>query len=101
MNDQSYLYSDDSQLMGLALSQLVDGGTFLEIGVGNGGNQKFVKDKFNMVVGTDIVNLKEAKRENPFSELIMADMASCFRSSSFDVVAFNPPSVPSETIVDR
>ena len=87
--------------MGLAFSQLVGGGTFLEIGVGNGGNQKFVKDKFNLVVGTDLVNLKEAKRENPFAELIMADMASCFRSSSFDVVAFNPPYVPSETIVDR
>ncbi|HVB12834.1 MAG TPA: hypothetical protein VNE86_06850, partial [Nitrososphaerales archaeon] len=101
MNDRSYLYSDDSQLMGFALSQLVGGGSFLEIGVGNGGNQKFVKGKFDLVVGTDIVKLKEVKLENPFAELIMADRASCFRSSVFDVIAFNPPYVPSETIVDR
>jgi len=100
LNDRSYLYSDDSQLMGLALSQLVGGGSFLEIGVGNGGNQKLVKDKFDLVVGTDIVKLKEAKLENPFAEMIMADKASCFRSSVFDVIAFNPPYVPSETIVD-
>ena len=87
--------------MGFALSQLVGGGSFLEIGVGNGGNQKFVKGKFDLVVGTDIVKLKEVKLENPFAELIMADRASCFRSSVFDVIAFNPPYVPSETIVDR
>jgi release factor glutamine methyltransferase len=101
LSDERYLYSDDSRLMGFALSQLVGGESFLEIGVGNGGNQILVKDKFDLVVGTDIVNLKDVKRENPFAELIMADRASCFQESVFDVVAFNPPYVPSETIVDK
>jgi release factor glutamine methyltransferase len=99
--ESSYLYSDDSRFFGEVLSHLEGGESFLEIGVGNGGNQMIVKDKFDLVVGTDIRGLDETKRMNPESELVVADRATCFRRSTFDVIAFNPPYVPSETIVDR
>jgi release factor glutamine methyltransferase len=99
--DQRYAYSDDSQLMAVALSQLEQGESFLEIGVGNGGNQRIVAGKFSLVVGTDIIDLREIKQYNPASEFIIADRATCFRNSVFDVVAFNPPYVPSETIIDK
>ncbi len=78
-----------------------NGETFLEIGVGNGLNLEAVSGKFHLAVGTDIVNLHEVKQRNPTCELIVADRASCFRKAVFDVVAFNPPYVPSETIVDK
>jgi methylase of polypeptide subunit release factors len=32
---------------------------------------------------------------------VLADRATCFREGSFDLVFFNPPYVPSETIEDR
>ncbi len=101
MTSQRYAYSDDSQLMAEALSRLELGKSFLEIGVGNGGNQWIVAEKFNLIVGTDIIDLREVKQSNPASEFIIADRATCFRSSVFDVVAFNPPYVPSETVVDK
>ena len=100
MNRSSYVFSDDSRLFGEVLSGLDGGGTFLEIGVGNGGNQRIVDEKFDLVVGTDILSLNETKHKNPNSELIVADRATCFRESVFDVVAFNPPYVPSSGIVD-
>lgn len=101
LNQSNYVYSDDSRIFGKVLSQLEPGESFLEIGVGNGGNQQVVRGKFDLVVGTDIINLKETKRKNPDCELVMADRATCFRKSTFDVVAFNPPYVPSEDIVDK
>ena len=47
------------------------------------------------------MDIREIKQENQDSEFIIADRATCFRNSVFDVVAFNPPYVPSETIVDK
>ncbi len=101
MNAQSYTYAEDSKFMGDVLSTLEPGLSFLEIGVGNGGNQRVVRNKFGLVVGTDVVYPHEAKLENPFAEMIAADRASCFRSSVFDVVAFNPPYIPTDAIQDR
>lgn len=100
MSGTSYVYAEDSQLMGEALSLLDGGERFLEIGVGNGGNLEIVSDKFNLVVGTDIAKIRQT-RHGKTLEFIIADRATCFRESIFDVVAFNPPYVPSESIVDK
>jgi release factor glutamine methyltransferase len=100
MKNQVYAYSEDSRLMGDALNALAPGASFLEIGVGNGKNLEIAVSKFNRVVATDIIPLNEIKKNNPSVELVVADRATCFRPSSFDVIAFNPPYLPSTEIID-
>lgn len=102
MNDQQYIYSEDSKLLGEAISILPSGKMVLEIGVGGGGNLPSLTKKFACVVCTDIV------RPNTFStfdknrvSFVIADRATCFRNSIFDVVVFNPPYVPSQEIYDK
>ena len=53
--------------------------------------------RFSFVVGTDIV-----RPEMPLGggELVLADRASCFRDSIFDLVAINPPYLPSGKVED-
>lgn len=101
MNDQSYIYNEDSRLMGDVLATLEDGKSFLEIGTGNGGNLREVANKFDLIVGTDLASLFDARKGNRSAELIVTDRATCFRRDSFDVVAFNPPYLPSGSIVDK
>jgi release factor glutamine methyltransferase len=84
-----------------ALLAVDPGQSYLEIGVGNGGNLQAAQKKFDTVAGTDIASVAYAKKSNPTSELVVADRASCFRPSTFDVVAFNPPYLPTATIVDK
>jgi release factor glutamine methyltransferase len=99
LRERPYVYAEDSRLLGDSILSLDDSDSFLEIGAGYGGNLLKVKDKFRIAVGTDL-NL-EVRNDFPPVELVVADKASCFRSSSFDLVAFNPPYVPSEGIKDR
>ena len=87
--------------MGDVLTKLDKGKSFLEIGTGNGGNLRELVNRFDLIVGTDLASLFNAKRSSPFAELIVADRATCFRQDSFDVVVFNPPYLPSSTIVDK
>ena len=101
MTESSYVYSDDSRFFGEVLSRQEGGESFLEIGVGNGGNIGWVADKFKLVVGTDINDLRVARTRAPENEFILADRATCFRELSFDVVAFNPPYVPSNEVIDK
>ncbi|MDA4129342.1 MAG: hypothetical protein OK457_01095 [Thaumarchaeota archaeon] len=85
-----------------AISNLQSGGSFLEIGFGRGGNISMANQKFDLVVGTDILPLKNLDVEKSIrSEIILADKAACFRDSVFDIVAFNPPYLPSHVIEDR
>jgi release factor glutamine methyltransferase len=84
-----------------ALENVQSGTSYLEIGVGNGGNLRAAQKKFHIVTGTDIASVAYAKKSNPSSELVLADRASCFRPSTFDVVAFNPPYLPTNEIVDK
>jgi release factor glutamine methyltransferase len=103
MNETPYLYSEDSNLLGKFLSNLEGSGSYLEIGAGNGGNLLEANrgHKFENVVGTDIFSLDKIREELPRDvELVLADKASCFRAGTFDVVAFNPPYVPSIGIQD-
>jgi release factor glutamine methyltransferase len=91
-----YLASEDSLLLRRVLLKF-SGQTCLEIGSGNGGNLSELVKRFSFVVGTDIV-----RPEMPMggSEFVLADRASCFRNSTFDLVAFNPPYLPSEDVKD-
>jgi release factor glutamine methyltransferase len=103
VSERPYRYSEDSRLLGEYLSTIEGSGSFLEIGVGGGVNlsKMEIMHKFDRIVGTDLMNLTLLRNELPRSlELIVADKASCFRSDSFDIVAFNPPYLPSESIED-
>jgi release factor glutamine methyltransferase len=98
-----YRYSEDSRLLWKALSDIGGAGVFLEIGVGSGGNISKLSHQrgFDRIIGTDLMNLAEIRNQVPKSvELVNADRASCFRGEIFDLIAFNPPYLPSEEILD-
>ena len=95
-----YLPSDDTALMIRALSPY-RGGACLEIGFGSGAVLQSLMPRFSLVVGTDISGLDQAKVARGSAEAVLSDRAGCFRESSFDTVAFNPPYLPSESIRDR
>jgi len=101
LNTDPYIYAEDSAFLGEFLSAFEKSGNYLEIGVGNGGNILVALGKFGSVVGTDLLNLISLRRAVPRSaELIQADRANCFRPNVFDVIAFNPPYVPTGKIFD-
>jgi len=91
-----YLASEDSLLLRRVLERF-SGEACLEIGSGNGGNLPELVKRFSFVVGTDIV---PPEMRSGACELVLADRASCFRDSTFDLVAFNPPYLPSEEVAD-
>ena len=99
MSAENYLSSDDSRLLRSVLSRY-SGGTCLEIGAGNGGGLEVLSKSFRLAVGTDLQPPTELHGLEP-SQFVLADSASCFREESFDLVAFNPPYVPSDVIEDR
>ncbi len=81
MSERPYRYSEDSRLLGEYLSSMEGSGSFLEIGVGGGGNLSKLDllHKFDRVVGTDLMNLAVVRKELSRSlELIVADKASLF-----------------------
>ncbi len=88
-----YLTSDDSNLIRRALKRY-SGDCCLEIGAGNGGSLLELEKTFKLAVGTDLLRPERA------SNLVLADRATCFRNSVFDLVAFNPPYLPSEGVDD-
>lgn len=102
MSVQEYTYSEDSQLLGQTISLLESGEKVLEIGVGRGGNLPLLTEKFQLVVSTDIARPNAVSRfKQNLVSFVLADRATCFRSSIFDVVVFNPPYVPNDEIVDK
>jgi release factor glutamine methyltransferase len=104
LTERPYGYSEDSRLLGKFLSTVEGTGCFLEIGVGGGRNLLMLEQlqKFDTIVGTDLIRLSSIRGKLPRTlELVIADKASCFRSGCFDIVAFNPPYLPSEGILDR
>ncbi len=96
----TYVPSDDTALMVRALSS-VEGGNCLEIGFGSGAVLQALHPRFSLVVGTDIVTVGQARAAKGSSEAVLADRGSCFRDGTFDVVAFNPPYLPSGVVEDR
>ena len=89
MSEEPYISSEDSTLLRDVLSRY-SGGVCLEIGAGNGGGLILLAKKFRTVVGTDIVwpRMQDWRGKGEF---VIADAASPFVDSTFDLVAFNPP----------
>jgi methylase of polypeptide subunit release factors len=56
---------------------------------------------FSIVVGTDLIRPEISDWKGSGANYLVTDAALCFRTGSFDLVAFNPPYVPSEGITDR
>jgi release factor glutamine methyltransferase len=99
MSETHYIASTDSALLRRVLREH-SGGSALEIGAGNGGNLVELAGRFETVVGTDLTGPGMRDWSGEGAGYVLADCASCFRDSTFDLVAFNPPYVRGE-IVDR
>ena len=89
MSGETYTFSDDSRLLRSALEG-ARGGSFLEIGTGNAGVLAGAAPGFVTAVGTDLAR-PEMDDWRATANVMLCDGASCFRDSSFDLVAFNPP----------
>lgn len=100
MSSETYLSSDDSALFRKALRRY-SGESCLEIGAGNGGGLIELSGSFERVVGTDLRTPSDSSWNRGSIDLVLADSASCFRDRSFDLVAFNPPYVPSDQPADN
>ena len=96
-----YLPAEDTYLLKKSVARY-GGGSCLEIGFGTGAVLASVAGSFSLAVGTDIMGLEDAKQalEGPV-QIVLTDRAKCFRDGSFDLVYFNPPYLPSQTIEDR
>ncbi|MDV3293344.1 MAG: methyltransferase domain-containing protein [Nitrososphaerales archaeon] len=99
MRSLTYLTSDDSALLRGAMRGR-SGDASLEIGAGNGGGMAELALGFGLVVGTDLALPEQAREGIARTNLVIADVASCFRERVFDLVAFNPPYIPTETVED-
>ncbi len=96
----AYFSSSDSELLRGALRGY-GGETSLEIGSGNGGTLLELAKRFRIAAGTDLVKPAFRMPVNRGNvDFVLADRASCFRDSAFDLVVFNPPYVPSEGVED-
>jgi release factor glutamine methyltransferase len=100
MKQVPYTSSEDSALLREALSGY-SGRRALEIGAGNAGGLVSLARCFDYVIGSDLVrpDMRDWPRER--SDFVLADRATCFVDNSFDLVAFNPPYLYSETVSDR
>ena len=100
MSGETYISSEDSALLRSAL-QGMPGGSCLEIGAGNCGNLIELRRGFDLVVGTDLVRPTTSDWRGKGIEFVLTDAASCLRSDTFDLVAFNPPYLAVEMSDDR
>ena len=99
MSGSPYIASEDSALFRDALREHT-GDRCLEIGAGNGGNLVELSKRFRLVVGTDLVRPSMTDWKEGGANFVLADSASCVRPQSLDLVAFNPPYIPTD-VEDR
>ena len=90
MSQKPYTASEDSALLRRAVSKF-SGGSCLELGAGNAGTLIELSRRFAIAVGTDIVRPAMTDWKKARAEFVLGDGASCIRSSTFDLVVFNPP----------
>jgi len=100
MSGEPYTASEDSALLRGALQGL-SGERFLEIGAGNCGTLLDMRRRFLLAVGTDVMRPAGHDWKGKGIEFLLADGASCVRSGTFDLVAFNPPYLAVEVSEDR
>lgn len=99
MKQRPYLSSQDSLLLRETIRGR-SGGSCLEIGAGNAGGLMELAEGYDIVVGTDLVAPEKVEWRCGGGTFVLADAATCFRDGCFDLVVFNPPYLPSETIED-
>jgi len=99
-NTEVYLPSEDTATLARVLRSY-RGGRVLEIGFGSGAVLRSLVPRFELVVGRDVISVAQAVAAKGDADAVLADRATCFREAVFDVVAFNPPYLPSERIEDR
>lgn len=99
MKRDVYISSEDSALLRSALRGRA-GGRCLEIGAGNTGGLVELSGRFEHAVGSDILKPEMGDWRDAGADFVLADRAGCFRDKIFDLVFFNPPYVPSDTIED-
>jgi methylase of polypeptide subunit release factors len=90
MSGTHYLASEDSALLRRTMAEF-SGDSCLEIGAGNAGALVDLTKRFNTVVGTDLTVPAMTDWRGAGASFLLANGASCLRSSTFDLVAFNPP----------
>lgn len=95
-----YVPSEDTTTLAQVLGSY-SGARCLEVGFGSGAVLRGLSHGFGLVVGTDIVSVKDAAAAKGGAEAVIADRATCFRGGAFDLVASNPPYLPSGGIEDR
>lgn len=95
-----YLPSEDTATLARVLRSY-RGDACLEIGFGSGAVLGSLVPRFGLAVGTDILSVAQARAAKGDAEVLIADRATCFRDETFDLVAFNPPYLPSDDIGDR
>lgn len=86
----AYTAAEDSSLLRNALKGY-SGKMCLEMGTGNGGTLVELKKRFEIAVGTDLVRPEMGDWAEEGANVVLADAAACLKSSTFDLVAFNPP----------
>jgi HemK-related putative methylase len=101
-----YCPAEDTYLLIRGLDSQSNLGKVLEIGFGSGKVAEALTGRSEIYVGCDIdFNvLRGFKMRHPYTpkiELVCCDSASCFRNSFFDTIVFNPPYLPSDSIVDH
>ena len=99
MSGGPYLASEDSALL-RSVAARYSGASFLEIGAGNAGTLEAAAERFRIAAGTDLVAPGTAGWRRAGASFVLSDLARCFTDGSFDLVAFNPPYVPSEAVED-
>lgn len=99
MKPRPYLPSEDSELLRRAV-RAYSGESCLEMGAGKAGTVIELAESFELAVGTDLVPPGRLDWKGQPGNFVLADRATCFKDESFDLVAFNPPYLPSETIED-
>ena len=97
MTGEAYISSDDSALLRGALRRH-SGGSCLEIGAGNGGTLVDLAERFDLVVGTDIVRPSMSDWRGANVNFVLADGASCLKDSTFALVTFNPPYIAADVL---
>jgi release factor glutamine methyltransferase len=95
MTGTTYLASEDSALLRRALRGY-SGGSFLEIGAGNGGSLVELSTRFGLVIGTDLARPSMSDWKGAGASYVLAEGATCLRPALFDLVAFNPPYLATE-----
>lgn len=101
MFEETYISREDSMLLRSALEGMT-GESILELGIGSGSNLISVSSRFSVTVGTDLQKIFGFQAlHNPNIEVVRTDRAKCFKDHSFDVVAMNPPYLPSIGIEDN